>query len=81
MLVFREQSHVFGDIDFLNRNKRCLCFNALQHSLCLVTEWAILFCVELELYRKIHTSEFSTSRQKSHLLFTPIIVDSVIESC
>lgn len=61
MFIFREKSQIFGDVDFLNPNKRCICFNALQHALCFIAERTIRFRVELELYRKIHTSEFSTS--------------------
>ena len=51
MLVFREQSKVPRDVDFLYCDKRCLCSDALQDDFCLVTEGAIGFCVELEFHR------------------------------
>ena len=70
MLIFCEQSEIFGDVDFLNRNKRRLCLDALQNYFCLVTERAIWFRIKLELNWKIHTLEFSTSRQKWHAFFT-----------
>ncbi len=69
MFIFRKQTEIFGDVNFLYRNKRCFRSDTLQHCLCLVTEWAIRFRVELELHRKIHISEFSTSHQKSHPIF------------
>ena len=48
MLIFREYSQIFSDVDDLYCYKRLLCFNALQHCFCLVTERAIGFRVELE---------------------------------
>ena len=51
MFIFREESQIFGDVDFFNRNIRCLRTDFLECYLCFVTERAILFRVELELYR------------------------------
>jgi len=51
MFIFREESQIFGDVDFLYCNKRCLRSDTLQHALCFVAERAIRFRVELELYR------------------------------
>ena len=51
MFIFREESQIFGNVDFLYCNKRCLRSDTLQHALCFVAERAIRFCVELELYR------------------------------
>ena len=81
MFIFREESQILCDVDFLYCNKRCLRADTLQHALCFVAERTIRFRVELELNWEIHTPEFSTSRQKSHALFIPIALDSVIESC
>ena len=49
MIVFCEYPQIFGDVDFLYRNKRLLCADTLEHVLCLVAEWTIGFRIELEL--------------------------------
>ena len=69
MLIFREASEILRDVNFLYCNKRCLCFNALQHHFCLIAERAVRFRVELKLNWETHILEFSTSRQKSHSFF------------
>ena len=51
MLIFREESQIFRDVNFLYRNKRCLRTDFLEYRLCLVTKLAIRFCVELKLNR------------------------------
>ncbi len=50
MFIFREESEILCDVNLLYCNKRCLCFNALQHHFCLIAERAVRFRVELELY-------------------------------
>ena len=81
MFIFRKESQILRNVNFFYCNKRCLRSDTLQHALCLVAERTIRFRVKLELDWDSHTLKFSTSRQKSHALFTPITVDSVIESC
>lgn len=49
MFIFREYSQIFGDVDFFNRNIRCLRTDFLECYLCFVTEQAIRFRIELEL--------------------------------
>ena len=51
MFIFREESQILRDVDFLYSNKRCLCFNVLQHHFCLIAERTIRFRVKLELHR------------------------------
>lgn len=51
MFIFREESQIFGDVDFLYCNKRCLRSDTLQHALCIVAERTIRFRVKLELHR------------------------------
>ena len=70
MFIFREESQILCDVDFLYSNKRCLRSDTLQHALCFVAERTIRLRVELELNWEIHTPEFSTNGQKSHSLFT-----------
>ena len=65
MFIFCEQSQIFGDVDLLNRNKRCFCFDALQRDLCLVTERTIGFRVEL----KLHRFGFHQNRLKAQVKF------------
>ena len=51
MLIFREESHILRDVNVFYRNKRCPRADFLECHLCFVTERAIRFRVELELYR------------------------------
>ena len=50
MFIFREESQILRDVDFLYCNKRCLRSDTLQHALCIVAERTIRFRVELELH-------------------------------
>ena len=51
MFIFREESQILRDVDFLYSNKRCLRSDTLQHALCIVAERTIRFRVKLELHR------------------------------
>lgn len=51
MFIFREESQILCDVDFLYSNERCLRSDTLQHALCFVAERTIRFRVELELHR------------------------------
>ena len=51
MFIFREESQILRDVDFLYSNKRGFRSDTLQHALGLVAERTIRFRVELELHR------------------------------